>query len=151
MADAIEARRRQLGDGLLVLTHHYQRDEIVRDADFEGDSLRLSMRAEAASRERNVKWIVFCGVSFMAETADVLTDERISVILPNRVGECPMAVRMLGRGAPMCGAMLHVAPQDLLWSLDVLAEGRIVKQVRVPQQARAGARLALERMLRISE
>lgn len=91
LAEAIERRRQELGEALLVLAHHYQRDEIVQHADFIGDSLRLSVRAAAASRERGVKWIAFCGVGFMAETADVLTDERIRVILPNRAARCPMA------------------------------------------------------------
>lgn len=91
LAHDIESRRRELGDALLILAHHYQRDEIVQHADFVGDSLRLSMRAADASRTRNVKWIVFCGVHFMAETADLLTDERVTVILPNLGARCPMA------------------------------------------------------------
>ncbi|MHC4413739.1 MAG: quinolinate synthase NadA [Planctomycetota bacterium] len=91
LADAITARRRQLGDDLLILGHHYQQDEVIRHADLTGDSLKLSrLAAEEASR-RGTKYIVFCGVHFMAETADILTDDTVAVILPDLAAGCPMA------------------------------------------------------------
>src|SRR5258708_4504122 len=77
-----------LGSDLLILDHHYQRDEIIRWADYRGDSLKLSQLAAA---HKDVKYIVFCGVHFMAESADVLTDENVAVILPNLAAGCSMA------------------------------------------------------------
>jgi quinolinate synthase len=91
VSSRIARRRRELGEALLILAHHYQRDEIVQHADFVGDSLRLSVRAAEAAQHLNVKWIIFCGVHFMAETADLLTGEHIAVILPNLRARCPMA------------------------------------------------------------
>lgn len=90
-ARRIDARRAELGDRLLVLGHHYQQDDVIRHADLTGDSLRLSrMAAEEASR-RGAEFIVFCGVHFMAETADILTDDSVSVILPDLSAGCSMA------------------------------------------------------------
>ena len=66
----IVAAKEQLGDRLLILGHHYQRDAIIEHADETGDSLLLSRKAAASDAE----WIVFCGVHFMAESADILTD-----------------------------------------------------------------------------
>ena len=75
----IAARKKQLGRDLCILAHHYQRDEVFQFADFTGDSLKLSRQAA----EADARFIVFCGVHFMAETADVLTDPKRAVILPN--------------------------------------------------------------------
>ena len=63
----------------MILGHHYQRDSIVMHADFIGDSFMLSQKAA----DSNAEFIVFCGVHFMAESADILTDDDQSVILPN--------------------------------------------------------------------
>ncbi len=90
-AAAITQRREQLGESLLILGHHYQQDEVIQHADFTGDSLKLSQLSEQAARERHAKWIVFCGVHFMAETADVVNDGRIPVILPDLSAGCSMA------------------------------------------------------------
>ncbi len=87
----IEQRRRQLGESLVVLGHHYQTDDVIRHADFTGDSLKLSQLAASVARERDVKWVVFCGVHFMAETADMLTPESVGVILPDLSAGCSMA------------------------------------------------------------
>ncbi len=81
-----EARAR-LGATTLVLGHHYQRDEVVRFADFTGDSYKLAKTAAAS----DAKYIVFCGVHFMAESADVLTREGQQVILPDMNAGCSMA------------------------------------------------------------
>ena len=79
IADRIQELKAELGDDLLILGHHYQRDSIVMHADFLGDSFMLSQKAA----ESNAKYIVFCGVHFMAESADILTSEDQSVMLPN--------------------------------------------------------------------
>ena len=86
--DARNARAKAaLGDRLVVLGHHYQRDEVIRFADFTGDSLKLSQQAAASSAE----FIVFCGVHFMAESADVLRRPHQQVILPDLNAGCSMA------------------------------------------------------------
>jgi quinolinate synthase len=91
LAQAITKRREQLGESLVILGHHYQTDEIIRHADFTGDSLKLSQLAAQVARDRPVKWVVFCGVHFMAETADMLTPEGVEVILPDLSAGCSMA------------------------------------------------------------
>lgn len=80
--------RKALGERLVVLGHHYQRDEIIKYADLRGDSFKLSQRA--ASQE-GAEFIVFCGVHFMAETADILSSPQQKVILPNLTAGCSMA------------------------------------------------------------
>lgn len=82
-----EARAR-LGDSAVILGHHYQRDEIIKYADYRGDSFNLS---QFAASQKNAQSIVFCGVHFMAETADILSAPYQSVILPNLTAGCSMA------------------------------------------------------------
>ena len=84
----IAERKAQLGRALCILAHHYQRDEIVDLADFTGDSLKLSQLAAAQAA---AKYIVFCGVHFMAESADVLSAPEQVVILPHLQAGCQMA------------------------------------------------------------
>ncbi|MGA1223467.1 MAG: quinolinate synthase NadA, partial [Phycisphaerales bacterium] len=88
---AIEARRGELGSKLLILGHHYQQDAVIRHADLIGDSLKLSQMAAAEAKKRGARFIVFCGVHFMAETADTLTDDSVDVILPDLSAGCSMA------------------------------------------------------------
>lgn len=88
MRARIIARKKELGDRLVILTHHYQRLEIVEFNDFLGDSYAL---AKAAARQHNAEYIVFCGVRFMAEAADILTDKSKQVYLANPTAGCPMA------------------------------------------------------------
>ena len=83
----ILAAKEELGDRLLILGHHYQRDAIVEHADETGDSLLLSRLAAASDAE----WIVFCGVHFMAESADILTRDDQVVMMPNIRAGCSMA------------------------------------------------------------
>ncbi|MCS1350010.1 quinolinate synthase NadA [Mechercharimyces sp. CAU 1602] len=78
----------QLGDDLVILGHHYQRDDVIQYADYRGDSLQL---AKVAEKLGDKKYIVFCGVHFMAETTDTLTSEEQKVILPDMRAGCSMA------------------------------------------------------------
>src|SRR5215831_16648768 len=87
-ATRIGRARAALGEQLVILGHHYQRDEIIRWADYRGDSFKLS---QLAAERKGIKYIVFCGVHFMAESADVLADEDVTVILPNLAAGCSMA------------------------------------------------------------
>ena len=91
LAADIDARRRELGQRLIILGHHYQTDTVVRHADFTGDSLKLSQLAAERVRERGAEFVVFCGVHFMAETADLLAPQGVSVILPDLSAGCSMA------------------------------------------------------------
>ncbi|MEM7230019.1 MAG: quinolinate synthase NadA [Planctomycetota bacterium] len=88
---AIEVRREALGDRLLILGHHYQQDDVIEHADLRGDSLKLSQMAADEAAKRGTEFIVFCGVHFMAETADIVTDESVTVILPDLSAGCSMA------------------------------------------------------------
>lgn len=98
LAERIESVRRDFGRRLLILGHHYQQDEVIAHSDLRGDSLRLSQMAAASE---DCRAIVFCGVHFMAETADILANlpakvasrcgERIPVILPDMAAGCSMA------------------------------------------------------------
>jgi quinolinate synthase len=84
----IKSARETLGDRVVILGHHYQRDEIVRFADFRGDSFKLSQLAAGRS---DAEYVVFCGVHFMAESADILSAPHQKVILPNLTAGCSMA------------------------------------------------------------
>ncbi len=86
--DRIRAAKATLGERVVILGHFYQRDEVVQHADFLGDSFQL---ANAAQTVPNAEAIVFCGVHFMAETADILAQPGQSVILPNLAAGCSMA------------------------------------------------------------
>ena len=83
----IKAAKKKLGKNLVILGHHYQRDEVVQYADFTGDSLKLCQ----IGAKQDAKYIVFCGVHFMAESADVLGKEGQRVILPDLNAGCSMA------------------------------------------------------------
>ena len=84
----IGAAKATLGDRLFILGHHYQRDEVMRWADARGDSFRLSVLAQ---ERPEAEYIVFCGVHFMAESADILTGDHQQVILPDLNAGCSMA------------------------------------------------------------
>jgi quinolinate synthase len=85
--DRIAAAKARLGTDVVILGHHYQRDEVIKFADFRGDSLKLSFQA-SQTEARN---IVFCGVHFMAESADILRREHQLVVLPDLNAGCSMA------------------------------------------------------------
>src|SRR5579859_3552582 len=86
--ERIAAARAALGERLVILGHHFQRDEIIKYADFRGDSFKL---AQLAAAHPEADYIVFCGVHFMAESADVLSGPHQKVILPNPAAGCSMA------------------------------------------------------------
>ncbi|HTN77294.1 MAG TPA: quinolinate synthase NadA, partial [Pirellulaceae bacterium] len=98
LAARIATLRQQLGKKLLILGHHYQQDEVIAHADLSGDSYQLSQLAAA---QTECRYIVFCGVHFMAETADILGNrpeklleragERVTVVLPDMAAGCSMA------------------------------------------------------------
>lgn len=91
LAGAIRARRAELGERLVILGHHYQQDDVIQHADFTGDSFKLSQLASMKVREVGAKYVVFCGVHFMAESADILTPDDVAVILPDLSAGCSMA------------------------------------------------------------
>lgn len=82
------AAKAALGDRVFILGHHYQRDEVIQFADVTGDSFKL---AQLAASKEQADYIVFCGVHFMAESADILTADRQAVILPDLAAGCSMA------------------------------------------------------------
>src|SRR5258706_13527747 len=84
----IESAKEHLGSRLAILGHHYQQDAVIDFADFTGDSFEVSRRA---AEQKGVEYVVFCGVHFMAESADILTDESVRVILPDLGAGCSMA------------------------------------------------------------
>lgn len=88
LCDRIQAAKRQLGERVVILGHHYQRDDIVCHADFTGDSFKLAQQANTRPR---ADYIVFCGVHFMAESADILSGAHQQVILPDLAAGCSMA------------------------------------------------------------
>ena len=98
----IGAARATLGERLVILGHHYQRDEIIKYADARGDSFKL---AQYAATKREADYIVFCGVHFMAESADILSAPHQRVVLPNPAAGCSMA------------DMASIAEVDELWEV----------------------------------
>ncbi len=86
--ERIRRAKSKLADRLVILGHHYQRDEIIEHADYRGDSYKL---AQHAREHPEAEFIVFCGVHFMAESADILTPEGQKVVLPNLAAGCSMA------------------------------------------------------------
>src|SRR6187200_3019153 len=84
----IAAARAALGSRVVILGHHYQRDEVIKFADAIGDSLKL---AQYAASHTQADYVIFCGVHFMAESADVLSGTHQRVILPDLAAGCSMA------------------------------------------------------------
>jgi quinolinate synthase len=88
LCERTRAAKRALGERVMILGHNYQRDEVIQHADFRGDSLLL---AKLAAERSERPYIVFCGVHFMAETADILSRSNQTVILPDMAAGCSMA------------------------------------------------------------
>lgn len=100
----IAAAKTTLGERLVILGHHYQRDEIIKYADFRGDSFKL---AQLAAGRPQADYIVFCGVHFMAESADILSAPHQKIILPNPTAGCSMADMANIAEVEECWQMLH--------------------------------------------
>ena len=98
------AARQKLGDKAMVLGHHYQRDEVIAFADIRGDSFKL---AQAAADNSKAEFIFFCGVHFMAESADILTTANQKVILPDLAAGCSMADMATASQVADCWAVLE--------------------------------------------
>jgi quinolinate synthase len=120
LADRITARRQELGNRLIILGHHYQTDEVIRHADFTGDSLRLSQLAAAEVPRRGAEFVVFCGVHFMAESADLLAPEGTAVILPDLSAGCSMADMAEYDDATDAWDAIHAALAKAKW------KGRVI-------------------------
>jgi quinolinate synthase len=88
LVERAKIARASLGDRAIVLGHHYQRDEVIDFADITGDSFKL---AQAAAAQSSAEYVIFCGVHFMAESADILTSKDQKVILPDLAAGCSMA------------------------------------------------------------
>ncbi|MFK3834411.1 quinolinate synthase NadA [Microbacterium sp. NPDC087868] len=117
--ERIRAAKQTLGDRVVVLGHFYQREEVVRHADYVGDSFQL---ATAAKGRPDAEAIVFCGVHFMAETADLLSGPDQAVILPNLAAGCSMADMADIDQVEECWEQL----EDVLGDLDAIDEdGRV--------------------------
>src|ERR671913_538683 len=104
MSLRIEAARAALGDRLVILGHHYQRDEVIKFADYTGDSFKL---ANAIAHHPNADYIVFCGVHFMAESADILAMPHQKIILPDLAAGCSMADMVAPDQLETCWAELE--------------------------------------------
>jgi quinolinate synthase len=115
--ERIRVAKQALGDRVVILGHFYQRDEVVQHADFLGDSFQL---ANAAQTVPNAEAIVFCGVHFMAETADILARPEQAVILPNLAAGCSMADMADIDSVEECWAQL-----EALYGTEPDADGRV--------------------------
>src|SRR5437016_10064675 len=100
----IAAARAKLGSRLVILGHHYQRDEVIKFADYTGDSFKLASRI---AKHPDANFIVFCGVHFMAESADVLSAPHQQVILPDLAAGCSMADMADAEQLEMCWSELE--------------------------------------------
>jgi quinolinate synthase len=120
LREAIAQRKAELGDALVILGHHYQTDDVIQHAHYTGDSLKLSQIAARLSSERSpsnpVKYVVFCGVHFMAETADMLTPAEVAVILPDMSAGCSMADMAQYDDTVDAWNTIHASLQQQGWS-----------------------------------
>lgn len=105
------AAKEALGDRALILGHHYQRDEVIEFADITGDSFKL---AQAAAAQSGAEYIIFCGVHFMAESADILTSDYQKVILPDLAAGCSMADMATASQVDQCWSDIKALGLDSL-------------------------------------
>jgi quinolinate synthase len=103
LVERAKIARKELGDRALILGHHYQRDEVIQFADITGDSFKL---AQAAAAQSSAEFIFFCGVHFMAESADILTSNQQHVILPDLEAGCSMADMATAQQVDKCWSEL---------------------------------------------
>ena len=128
MDERIAAAKRTLGDRVVILGHHYQRDEVIRFADFTGDSLKLS---RAAAAQTAAEYIVFCGVHFMAESADILRAPHQKVVLPDLAAGCSMADMAAPDQLEICWRELEQMGVDVSRPLVEGADGRVTRRTAV--------------------
>ena len=129
LSEQIDVLRHDLGDQVVILGHHYQKDEIIRHADFRGDSLKLSQLASERVSQIGAKYIVFCGVHFMAESADLLAPPGTAVILPDMAAGCSMAEMADVDDVEEAWSAIHAALGDTGW------HGRIIPVTYVNSSA----------------
>lgn len=120
LMEAITARKAQLGSKLVILGHHYQQDDVLQFADFTGDSFKLSQLAAERVRQTRAKYVIFAGVHFMAESADILTSPDVGVILPD-----------LGAGCSMADMATYVDTVDAWQQITVATSGQNVRWIPV--------------------
>ncbi len=121
----IQAAKDQLGTRLAILGHHYQQDAVIEFADFTGDSFELSRRA---ADQKGVEFVVFCGVHFMAESADILTAPNVRVILPDLGAGCSMADMANLEQTEDCWAQLEEAcPGQLIVPITYMNSSAAIK------------------------
>ncbi|MFI5802892.1 quinolinate synthase NadA [Streptomyces sp. NPDC051561] len=106
LVERARAAKEKLGDKVFVLGHHYQRDEVIQFADVTGDSFKL---ARDAANKPEAEYIVFCGVHFMAESADILTGDDQKVVLPDLAAGCSMADMATAEQVAECWDVLSEA------------------------------------------
>lgn len=121
MARRIADAKAALGRRLVILGHHYQRDEVIRFADYTGDSYKLSQQV---SKHPDAEFIIFCGVHFMAESADVLSAAHQQVLLPDLAAGCSMADMAEPEQLEMCWRELEM--------MGLVAEGLEGREGRAP-------------------
>jgi quinolinate synthase len=107
--DRIAQRKQELGDRLVILGHHYQQDDVIDFADVTGDSFQLSREAAKLTQ---AQYVIFCGVHFMAESADILTGQHQQVILPDLGAGCSMADMAQLEDVEDAWAAIHAAAGD---------------------------------------
>lgn len=120
----IFALKKQLGSKLTILGHHYQRDEVVQFADFQGDSYKLS---QMASEQRDATYTLFCGVHFMAESADILGADHQKVILPNMEAGCSMADMAKPEDVEVAWDALHALGADSIVPITYMNSAASIK------------------------
>ncbi len=124
LAARITAAKENLGSRLVILGHHYQRDEVIQFADHQGDSLRLS---QLAAERPEAEYIVFCGVHFMAESADILSGDHQKVMLPDLNAGCSMADMADIEQVEVCWEELHTASDSKMVPVTYINSSAAIK------------------------
>jgi quinolinate synthase len=121
----IQLAKDALGAKLVILGHHYQQDAVIEFADFTGDSFELSRKA---AEQTDAQYVVFCGVHFMAESADILTDPRVRVILPDLGAGCSMAdMANLDQTIECWSQLEEVCPDQLIVPITYMNSSAAIK------------------------
>ena len=121
----IQSAKEALGSKLAILGHHYQQDDIIDFADFVGDSFELSRNA---AEQTGVAYVVFCGVHFMAESADILTEDSVRVILPDMGAGCSMAdMANLDQTVDCWEQLREVCPDQLIVPVTYMNSSAAIK------------------------